>query len=321
MDNKITKKRLNHMLSYEWIAIIIVMVAIVFVWELCYSFVSVKLTPGQRFRVFYDYNISAYQADGLIDILEGEKTFSYDLLELKYEQILKDSEVLYNRNLLGETDAIITDTKNTNTENPEKVINRANEIIDQYDMYSFYALTIDAEVYIDSFKTNGVFDDQKIEQNFRARMKGDNRFRTEAQILDGIKSEKERLTKLEKDLLTVQKLFDFDARRKAEGKESIFYSYTRYSQSLQNAKNDQVKEYYENLIENESEKNYGLKLWLLTGGERNSANYFNAIFNAQVSAEGVILMIFDIESFQTDLQYETVSFIATIVREFSNIDG
>lgn len=318
MDNRITKKRLNHMFSYEWVAIILVIVAVIFVWEMAYSFFSVKLTAGQRFRIFYDYKISANQAEAFLDVLETNNTFSYDVLEVKYEQLLENSEVLYQRNQLGMTDAVITDVKNTGDETTHF---RAAEIIDQYAMYAFDDLILQAKEYVEGFKTDGTFDDYKIQTNFLSRMKGDNRFRTEAQKSAGIEWEKTRLEKLEEDIATVEKLFEYDAELKSRGEESVFYSYKRYSQTLSETTNDTAKEYYQTLIESETEKNYGLKLWLLPngGGKKNPSNYFKSTYGSNASCEDVVMMIFDVKSFQPDLQYETVSMLATVINEFSLI--
>ncbi len=49
MDNKITKKRLGDLCSYDWILFIAAIAAAILVWELLYAFTSVKLTTGQRF--------------------------------------------------------------------------------------------------------------------------------------------------------------------------------------------------------------------------------------------------------------------------------
>lgn len=310
------------MFSYEWIVMIITTVAIVLIWELCYSFFSVKLTAGQRYRVFYDYNISGYQSQAFLDILDSKDTFSYDVLELKFEQVLKESTVLSNRYELGVTDAIVTDIHNQNkddtTKNPHY---RAAEIIDQFEVYSYERLVLEAKEYVDSYMTNGEIDSEKLESNFRLRMKGDNRFRTEDQIKEGLVLERNRIEKLLSDIKTVEKLFEYDNERVLDGKESIFYSYKKYSQSLSEARNDDYKQYYENLIKDQTEENYGLKLWLLTGGAKNTANYFNLILTGKVSCEDVVMMIFDIKSHQPELQFESVSMLATLVREFSSIAG
>ena len=58
MDNKLTKKRLHDLLSYEWILMIIICVVSIVFWEIVYDFSAVKLTAGQNFRYYFDYNIS-----------------------------------------------------------------------------------------------------------------------------------------------------------------------------------------------------------------------------------------------------------------------
>ena len=55
----------------------------------------------------------------------------------------------------------------------------------------------------------------------------------------------------------------------------------------------------------------------LTSGKKNVADYLKIA--GTDSADGVVLLLFDFSSYQYDLQFESISFVNTLVREFSNI--
>ena len=321
MDNKITKKRLNHMFSYEWIAIIFTMVAMIFVWEFGYSFLSVKPSVGQKFRIFYDYNISALQSEGFIDLLESTDTFSYEILELDDERVVQNSDVLTARNEVGMTDVLVTELNPTEIAGTDKPFVRGKGIIDAYKMYSYDRLIKEAKEYVDGFKVNGVIDDALVLAEFNTRLKGDNRFRSEKEKQLGFSLEKQRLEKLSEDILVVEKLIDYDKQRVSNGEETLFFTYRRFDQVIDRADTEEAKKYYLELQKNETEENYGLKVWLLSGGKRNPANYFNSVLEKDVSCKNVILTLFDMTAHKGGLRFETVSLVATIVREFTNIAG
>ena len=51
MDAKITKKRLEHLLSYDWVKMLITAVAFVMIWVLIFSLTATKVTSTERFVV------------------------------------------------------------------------------------------------------------------------------------------------------------------------------------------------------------------------------------------------------------------------------
>ena len=317
MDNRITKKRLNHMFSYEWIAIIALTVAVIVLWELCYSIFSVKLTPGQQFRVFYDYNVDGYQGKALLDLFETEDTFSYEVISKKHETLLKDSDVLYMRHEVGVSDALFTDVAEVSNEGSTVKFRRGHQIVDQYKMYSFDRLVKEAEEYLDTLKENGEFSDKKINDAFLLRNKKDNRFRSEKQKQEGFVLEKARIIKLADDVKFLKQVIELDKNNE----ESIFYSYKRYEESLKNATDENTKTYYQNLLANENTENYGLKLWMLKGGKKNVTTYFDSVLENDVSVKNLVFMVFDMKDKKKELQFELVSVTATLIRQFSNIAG
>jgi hypothetical protein len=297
------------------------MVAIIFVWEFGYSFLAVKPNKGQQFRIFYDYNISALQSAGLINLLEEKETFSYEILKLDDERVVQNSDVLSTRNEVGMTDVLVTEINNTDTAGKGKPFLRGKGIIDAYKMYPYDRLIKEAKEYVDTFKTNGTIDDALILAEFNKRLSDDNRFRTAEEKELGFSLEKQRILKLESDIAVVEKLFEYDAQRVLGGYESLFFTYKRFDQIIDRAETEEAKNYYLDLQKNEVEENYGLKAWLLTGGSKNPANFFSSSLEKEVSCKNVILTIFDMTAHKGGLRFETVSFIAMVVKEFTNIAG
>ena len=83
MDNKLTKKRLSDFLSYEWIIILVAIIAAIFVLELIYTVSATRITTGQKFTFYLDQDIYTYESSDkdIFDLLgvntgENGKTFS-----------------------------------------------------------------------------------------------------------------------------------------------------------------------------------------------------------------------------------------------------
>ena len=72
--------------------IIIAALAAIVAWEFVYGIVSVKPTTGQQFKIYYDQGMN-YTSERLLDLLDEEDTFSYDVLELDVESLIEESNV------------------------------------------------------------------------------------------------------------------------------------------------------------------------------------------------------------------------------------
>lgn len=318
MDNKLTKKRLNDMFSYEWIAMIAVIVAVVLVWEILFSILSVKLSVGQQFKFYYDYDIDTSGSWNVEYLLSEKETFSYDVLKIEAEAIEKDDTVLLARLKTQDGDAIFT-----NYRSDDDGVARANTLIDNTDftVYNFERLEKDAVNYLKTFLEDETSDplvyenlsETKIEESFLERMKKDNRFRSDSEKQEGILQEKQRIKRLCKEvsdftyLLTVGDSYD------------VFYRYTKFKQSYDaNSENQSIKSYYENEIsQGRGNAIYGIKMENLNGGAHSGQDYVK--LTGETDAGGVVLMVFDYRRYQPDLQFEVISFINAFVGECSNI--
>lgn len=330
MDNRITKKRLSDALSYDWIKIIVITLAVIIVWEFVYTVTATRLTSGQNFKLFFDQNIVVGDAGPLMNKLSEDKAFSFDILEINSENLIEEQNLLSLRIQVDEGDIIFTDNvdKETTIKNGDIVKeNRAKTIVDDNPIYSFEKLIEDAKNYLTSTyfidgKTQIALeniDDSKVESVFRQRMKKDNRFRKEEQIQQGIPKEKERVEKLVNDIIFMQ---EFIEKAPQKYGEDIFMRYTRYELKTALFPDDQnYKQLYqmekgefnrENLI-------YGIDLGKLTGGKENVSSLVKVSTNKdQTTADNVIMMVINLQSAQPHLQYETLSFMKTIIINYSD---
>lgn len=310
MDNKLTKKRLSDFLAYEWILTLIVAVAAIVLWELVYTVSSVRLTTGQSFKYYFDENVSSL-GDGAFYTMLSDDVFSYDVKELSSEQLTSKYNVLSTRLSVYEGDVIFTDT----VENESQPV-RAKTLADSYG-YNYERLLSDAEEYVSQFYTDGKLDDGKIQAHFneRARKRVYKNALKSGEI--SVADEIGRIEKLEKEIADFKTLL-------SNGKDGLFFRYTRYEQTLATV-DDKNKASYEKLFNAEKENGrenavYGLNLGALTGG-KTDVTKFVKLNGENGSAENVTLLVFDFKDEQPDLQYEVISFINALVRNCSDILG
>lgn len=310
MDNKLTKKRLSDFLAYEWILTLIVAVAAIVLWELVYTVSAVRLTTGQSFKYYFDENVSSL-GDGAFYTMLSDDVFSYDVKELSSEQLTSKYNVLSTRLSVYEGDVIFTDT----VENESQPV-RAKTLADSYG-YNYERLLSDAEEYVSQFYTDGKLDDGKIQAHFneRARKRVYKNALKSGEI--SVADEIGRIEKLEKEIADFKTLL-------SNGKDGLFFRYTRYEQTLATV-DDKNKASYEKLFNAEKENGrenavYGLNLGALTGG-KTDVTKFVKLNGENGSAENVTLLVFDFKDEQPDLQYEVISFINALVRNCSDILG
>ncbi|MBE7087404.1 MAG: hypothetical protein E7369_03795 [Clostridiales bacterium] len=338
MDNRITKSRLSNFFAYEWIALVAIAVCAIFLWELIYTMAGVRLTTGQQFKYYYDETLYSQNKETLRSTLIDDDTFSYDVLEISHEALTSEYNVLSTRLTVQEGDAIFTDIIPTAVEGSEYKARRANQMIDAYQMFAFEDLVESAKRYlfkfIDDTKVGNVaFDEagdlmltfdnlsaQKIKDNFLSRMRKDNRFRKDAEKEQGIKDETARIEKLCVEVLFLQTELEKDALRSEDDK--YFYRYRRFEYSV-NVGSEEDKASYTDEYAEEVEKSYGLKIENLvpaTGQSKlKNTDYFMVRDSsyAQRGADDVVALIFDFESYQPDLQFETICFLNSLIRIFT----
>ena len=88
MDNKITKKRLAEMLSYDWIKFIALGLAAVFVWLMIFTFTATKITTTQSFAIF-NHKSNATLTSDFYTLLNDPHVVSDNLLSPEDVRILR----------------------------------------------------------------------------------------------------------------------------------------------------------------------------------------------------------------------------------------
>lgn len=331
MDNKITKKRLSHLLSYEWIAMVALIVLCVVLVEFFYSVAGVKLTAGQHFKIFYDQNVSYTNSDRLLTHLKNQNTFSFGVYEATSEEGKKEFNVIGYRVTTSEGDIIITDDFLSTKEGASKYV-RAKTMVDDMSIYDLDELLIDTKAYLKSFLTdeNGDiyntqdYSSQKIEDNFRKRVKGDNNYRSEGQVLAGVEKEKQRIFRLIEEVKDFEKVLALN--------EEYFFYYTKYEQAYRltdETRDAALKENLKGGFEAQKAQNldkygretarYGLRLdkFKQTEGKLNATEFFKMI--DETKSDHTLALALNFKKDQPDLQYEVMFFLNQIIRSFSNI--
>ena len=198
MDAKITKKRLNILLSYDWIKIILLAVAAILVWSLIFTMTATRVTPAQNFTIFNYTGTSVTDRFNSYSSLKGKDVFSYEILEIS------TTDITTGKNYSENEDVSYADP-NGEAYHPTYL---------QQFLYSYYSIAAEMdkyleemEVYLDNYYNGdykaGVADTAKIEQDFRARIKRfkDKRFKNETQIQKGLKDELTRIENYRKALV------------------------------------------------------------------------------------------------------------------------
>ena len=215
MDAKITKQRLSRLLSYDWIKIVALCVAAILVWSLVFTMTATKITAAQQFTVFnYTYN------GGLKDSFYShygktfnDGVFSYEVLETNQQDLATSGEenaytLLEARLGTGEGDVMFIphidepDTKIEPTEEGGEVTYQYKYTETFFNGWYYYVADIDKylaslQQYLDGYYENGVLNEQKVIQDFDARVKRnkDKRFRKAKDIESGRGAEIDRIQK------------------------------------------------------------------------------------------------------------------------------
>lgn len=328
MDNKITKNRLQTFLSYEWIKIIVFMLIIIVAWEVIYTVTAVRPTVGQDFKFYFDQDLKIVgdSRTKLAEKLRDE--LSYDVLEIGSEVFTSSENIISYRLEVYEGDVLfVGDIAEEQTKNGvTKSVNRLKNVIDTYSIYCFEDLLKDCENYLKGFVKVGAeiskanVDLAKVEAVFRERMKGDNRFRKQEQIAQGILDEKGRIEDLIEDYLFV-KAFVADPKY-----QDAFYRYTKYEQMSTLNENDQD---YKNSLESEKNQGrenaiYGIDLGKLPVSEENPSNFVKRAKNSDGvtgdinTSDGVVLTVLNFKEQQPHLQYETLTFLRIMIETYTD---
>lgn len=320
MDAHISKKRIGHMLSYDWIKIIAIAAAAIIVWSLLFTMFATRATIGQTFYFYYfnDMELKNNEKLNTLDYLKEKNALSYDVLEFTQGSFSDDSQTSQAMAAwfsAKQGDILwVSDVKPEPEKEGEETFSRLQQFATSY--YSILAPLgedyVDddgkivkedylktCEKYLAQFYTDGDFregnlDAGAVENSFRTRMKKDKRYKTEAQIAEGIKDETARIENLRDSYLNVQKALEV-------GVLSI-----RETKIWQDKNND-------NNVDEDEWKTVRCAFDL-----SNLTNITEYITNGDKdkSNEGICLSVFDWAASQYDLQFEPITYLNFILTTY-----
>ncbi len=318
MDNKITKSRLSSFFAYEWIKIIIFAVVLVLVFELLFAVTGVKLSSGQQFKVIYDEGVDSNFENNLIEVAcldrNGNPVFSYEVQKIDAEVMSSGKDnVLDIRYEIRDCDVVIAE----NSVGSDGYT-RAKKIFDYFEIWSFEDAVADGKAYLRQFLKDGItsedaqldynnLDEQKIKEHFIQTHKKDNRFRTQKSIDSGVELEKQRIKNVCADVSDVEYLL--------EAHPEIFLKYHKYEQVLTTI-SEGTSEHAEYLAKYNAQtvKSHAIFTDKLTKGKHKVADYFTS----GGETKDVVLFAFDFSNEMPDLQFESLRFMTSTVRNFSD---
>lgn len=218
MDAKITKNRLSRMLSYDWLKILAIAVAVIVVWVLIFTMTATRITTAQSFVVYnYVGNLSFSNTkfyDGYNQAYE-KGVFSYEVLETISYDLPANAEYSYtvmDAHLAADEGDVIFVADIDNPSSPytkngetlydsyvQALIGSYKYRLEELDPYSNSSYFASMKRYVNSYYKgdykNNELNSAKVEADFRARVKEnkDKRFKKEAQIQEGIVKEIQRI--------------------------------------------------------------------------------------------------------------------------------
>lgn len=325
MDNRITGKRLANVLSYDWFKILIIVVAAVFLWSLAFTMGAPRASVGQTFGLFVysDFQCAKSESEVLSDARD-KGTFSYDVLDFNTRSLTEQyyGTIMAAATSVQEGDVIVLSDF---TDGDKKNSSVFRAFVDSYGLaYDIDELISDAEKYCLDYRavamTDGKYtvDSAAVKQIFADRMKKDPRFRDKnsQKYADGVLQEVARIKKVWNDAQKLKQVLEAHPELKA--------NYRRFEQTLANMdENNSDRADYLEYYENHAERAYGINLGKLTGGKTPITDLYARVLSGEgdekiITAEGIILCVFDYESYQPHLQYETVAFINYIIESYSD---
>lgn len=223
MDAKITKTRVGHLLSYDWIKILAICAAVVVLWVILFTTIAPRATGGQKFEIYIYPRVALKQSVGDLDSLHEKNALSYDVLDLTQNSLLDDSvnTVLSAHFGAGQGDVMFIsdyEYEDGTDENGDPVMTSdLKQFVSGYggncvwlgesEEYPLGASSnINAQSYLGNCEKylskyypdglDGEMDKSAVEADFRVRAKGDNRYKRNSQIEAGLLKEYGRIERL-----------------------------------------------------------------------------------------------------------------------------
>lgn len=330
MDIKVTGNRLKNLLSYEWVKIIVSIVAGVVVWSLLFTTLATRATVGEQFVFVIYENVSTLGSNSknneYLSELKKNNVLSYDVLDLSVSNIASAGQytagyMLSLRVTTQEGDVmLISDGRAVKMEegSDEDPTAEIQSAINNRYFYDFQVFLDEARRYCVSngFITENASDytvnEDVIREYFlNVRLKSAKNyrktFRTEAQKREGVRLEIARIKAIYDNYLYVTQAI---AKAKAENADFLWYGNLQFF-------DDNGK-----VIENRTEVHpFGIDLAKLnapfTEDKPKVENRWYTYANGKTTAEGLVMCVFNFNSHQYDLQFESLAFIRNVIETYS----
>ena len=244
MDAKITKQRLSHLLSYDWLKIIATAVGAILIWSLIFTMSATRILPSQQFGVFNYFGSSVTTRFNEYANLSDK--FSHEVFQMIAGDMAAGGEefgyqVVEARLAAHEVDVVFTaDTEGANYQYRkeqngeiftatylEEFLYRYYQRVYRLDGKDGYLKRM--ENYLNSYYhgdyLNGALDEEKIENDFRAFVKNskDKRYKNEKSVLLGVQGELDRIKNYRASLIDFYSYLDAGYIRLEE--TSLFLNY------------------------------------------------------------------------------------------------
>lgn len=303
MVNKLTKRKLKLFVAYDLWKVVVVSVLVCVILLLAFNFVAKKPKDGQDFKILIDKSVlMGDDIDVLFENLFTNETeeggFSYEMLK-------------------GETLFI-----NGTDENPDEYLLRGvycdlfydDVVILQKPLYEFYVedcfMATDINEYIkeainfvkvNAYDESGAFSEQKVYDYFDRTRKGDTRFRTREEKVQGRIDEVKRFKGILHTATALQNCFSANRELLDEERTISFYG-------------------------QEKKGVYGLKLGGLVGREGADITKLFALKKTYeetgeiyYTADGLYLAIGSNKEQNGDLYYEMLSVMYTLIDTYTTL--
>lgn len=221
MDAKITKERISRMLSYDWLKIIGVCVAVIFFWTLVFTVSATRITTAQQFTVINYFGNAAMSSTEISKDFSNafnNGLFSYEVLDITEVDVGGNADMgstlMQTRVATEEGDVVfvpdLTDTGSEYEINGEKYQDTyLQNLVRNYgwnlenldrNQTGSYFNRLEAflnDYYGDYTDENATLNKEKVKEDFLARVakNKDKRFKTNEQKEQGILDEIARVEK------------------------------------------------------------------------------------------------------------------------------
>lgn len=330
MDAKITKKRLSRMLSYDWIKIIALAAALIFIWVMIFTMTATRITPAQQFTVFnYINNANLYTGkfDELYQKAMVDKVFSYEVIECNVNDLSTSGEYAHTvadaRLSTDEGDIIfVADAPDRDTafkNDKGETVYQRTDLESFLRGYGHYVFSLNPEEensyfnqmekYLSKYYKDGAWRDDskidtaKIEKDFLIRIEGDKRFKSKAEIAQGKKDEVVRIQKYSAALV---KFYDY------LDKGYIAYTHTLYEENEFKIDGVYSVNLAPELLKDGTENPLASKLVDYLGYYTSYVNENGETKNKLV-ADNMNVAFFDLKGVEEGFQYESVAFVTYLI--------